>query len=285
MARPGSWSGHCRSSCWIDAGFRFSRLCCCVHSGRIEQGRSRAMRRSRIAGLGSYVPEGVVKNDDLRQWMDTSDQWIQERTGIQERHWVERGKGIGSSDLAVEASKRALAEAGVEPSDVQMVVFATLSPDHHFPGTGVFLQRKLGIPAGAAILDIRQQCTGFIYALSVADQFIKTGMFDRILVIGAEVHSTGLDLSTAGRDVTVLFGDGAGAALLVPAEDDKRCILSTHLHADGNFGEDLWCEFPSSKNHPQYSGEIMAAGRQYPKMKGKQVFKHAVTRMPEAVFE
>jgi 3-oxoacyl-[acyl-carrier-protein] synthase-3 len=166
-----------------------------------------------------------------------------------------------------------------------MVVFATLSADHLFPGTGCFFQRKLGIPAGAAILDIRQQCTGFIYGLSVADQFIRTGMYDRVLVVGAEVHSTGLDLSTAGRDVTVIFGDGAGAALLMPAEDDRRCLLSTHLHADGNFAEDLWVEFPSSKHHPQMPGSALVEGRQYPRMKGKQVFKHAVTRMPEAVFE
>jgi 3-oxoacyl-[acyl-carrier-protein] synthase-3 len=245
------------------------------------------LRRSRIAGLGTYVPERVVRNDDLKQWMDTSDEWIRERTGIQERHWVEVGKGIGSSDLAVEAAKKALDEAGLQPKDVQMVVFATLSPDHHFPGTGVFFQRKLGIPSGAAILDIRQQCTGFIYGLSVGDQFIKTGMYDRVLVVGAEVHSTGLDLSTAGRDVTVIFGDGAGCAVLMPAEDETRCILSSHLHADGSQAEDLWVEFPSSKHHPQYPASMTGEfeGRQYPRMKGKQVFKQAVTRMPEAIFE
>ena len=245
-----------------------------------------SLRRSRIAALGSYVPDWVVKNDDLRQWMDTSDEWIHERTGIRERRWVERGKGIGSSDLGVEAAKNCLTEAGLEPKDVQLVIFATLSPDHHFPGTGMFFQRKLGIPAGTPVLDIRQQCTGFIYGLSIADQFIKTGMYDRILVVGAEVHSTGLDLSTAGRDVSVIFGDGAGCALVVPAEDDKRCILSTHLHADGRYAEDLWVEYPSSSHHPQYP-EVTGdgAGKQYPRMKGKQVFKHAVTRMPEAIFE
>lgn len=247
---------------------------------------SQPLRRSRIAGLGSYVPDRVVRNDELRQWMDTSDEWIRERTGIVERRWVEVGKGIGSSDLGAEASRRALADAGLEPKDVQMVVFATLSPDHHFPGTGVFLQRKLGIPSGAAILDIRQQCTGFIYGLSVADQFVKTGMYDRVLVVGAEVHSTGLDLSTEGRDVTVIFGDGAGAAVVVPAEDESRCILSTHLHADGAHAEDLWVEFPSSAHHPQNPDCVgPLARRQYPQMKGKHVFKHAVTRMPEAIFE
>src|SRR5205814_6575013 len=137
-----------------------------------------SMRRSRITGTGSFVPEWVVTNDDLRQWMDTSDEWIRERTGIEERHWVPFDSGLGSSDLGAEAAKRALADAGLEARDVQMVIFATLSPDHEFPGTGVFLQRKLDIPAGTAALDIRQQCTGFIYGLSIADQFVRTGMYD-----------------------------------------------------------------------------------------------------------
>jgi len=244
------------------------------------------LRSSRIAGVGCHLPDWVVRNDDLRQWMDTSDEWIRERTGIEERHWVRPGSMIGSSDLAVEASKRALADAGLEAKDVQMVVFATLSPDHMFPGTGVFLQRKLGVPVGAAVLDIRQQCTGFIYGLSIADQFIKTGMYDRILVVGAEVHSTGLDLSTRGRDVSVIFGDGAGAVVVVPADEQSR-IISSHLHADGNHAEDLWAEIPSSIEHPQISVAALAEGqtRHFPKMKGKQVFKHAVPALAESVFE
>ena len=243
------------------------------------------LRRSRIAGIGSYVPERVVKNDDLRQWMDTSDEWIAERTGIRERRWVVEGSMVGSSDLGKVAAERALADAGLEPKDVQMVIFATLSPDHVFPGTGCKLQPKLGVPVGAAILDIRQQCTGFIYGLSIADQFIKTGMYDRILVIGAEVHSTGLDRSTRGRDVTVIFGDGAGAAVVMPATDDGSVIHSTHLHADGNYAMDLTVEYPSSIEHPQCGPEKLDGVRQFPHMKGKQVFKHAVTRMPEAIFE
>jgi 3-oxoacyl-[acyl-carrier-protein] synthase-3 len=245
------------------------------------------LRRARIAGIGSYVPEWVVRNDDLRQWMDTSDEWIQERTGIQERRWVPFHSGIGSSDLGLEAARRALADAGLEPKDVQMLIFATLSPDHEFPGTGVFLQRKLDVPAGCAVLDIRQQCTGFIYGLAIADQFIQTGMYDRILVVGAEVHSTGIDISTRGRDVAVLFGDGAGAAVVMPATDDRSRILSTHLHADGRHAEDLWIELPSSKMKPQCEARHFPedSTRHYPQMKGKQVFKHAVTRMPEAIFE
>ena len=244
------------------------------------------MRKSRIAGLGSYVPERIVTNDDLKQWVDTSDEWIQERTGIKQRHWVPDGGGIGSSDLGCEASKRALADAGLEPKDIQMIIFATLSPDHMFPGTGVFLQRKLGVPAGTAALDVRQQCTSFIYGLSVADQFIRTGMYDRILFVGAEVHSSGLDRSTRGRDVTVIFGDGAGAAVITPADEESQ-IISTHLHADGNFAEDLWLEYPSSKEHPQCGVEQISGDhtRHFPKMKGRQVFKHAVPKMAEAVFE
>ena len=245
------------------------------------------MRRSKIAGIGSYVPDRVITNEDLKQWMDTTDEWIQERTGIRERRWVPENGGVGSSDLGAEAARRALADAGVEPKDVQMVVFATLSPDHVFPGTGCKMQPKLGIPVGAAVLDIRQQCTGFIYGLSIADQFIKTGMYDRILVVGAEVHSTGLDRSTRGRDVSVLFGDGGGAVVVTPSPSgDESEILSTHLHADGEHVSDLWLEYPSSMEHPQCSPEKLAGGdRQYPKMKGRQVFKHAVTRMAESVFE
>jgi 3-oxoacyl-[acyl-carrier-protein] synthase-3 len=243
------------------------------------------MRRSRLIGLGGYVPDRVVKNDDLKQYMDTSDEWIQERTGIRERRWVPDNSGIGSSDLGVEAARRALADAKLEPKDIQMVVFATLSPDHEFPGTGVFFQRKLGITPGTAVLDIRQQCTGFIYGLSVADQFIKTGMFDRVMVVGAEVHSTGIDRSSEGRDVAVIFGDGAGCAILAPAEDDRHCLISTHLHADGTNAEDLWVEFPSSKYLPQLQPWMIEQRRVFPKMKGKQVFKNAVPKMAEAIFE
>jgi 3-oxoacyl-[acyl-carrier-protein] synthase-3 len=240
------------------------------------------MRRSRILGVGSYVPARVVTNDDLRQWMDTSNEWILERTGIAERHWVD--EGAGPAELATRASERALSAAGLTASDVQMIILATLSPQHEFPGTAVFVQRQLGL-GGIAALDIRQQCTGFIYALSIADQYIKTGAYDRILVIGTEVHSTGLDLSTAGRDVAVIFGDGAGAVLVGPSDDERRGILSTHLHADGAQAEMLWIEKPGSRFHPRISPADVAEGRHFPKMQGRQVFKHAVTRMPEAVHE
>jgi len=242
------------------------------------------VRRSQILGIGSYVPDRVVTNDDLSKWMETSDAWIVERTGIHERHWVEEGKGIGSSDLGAEAAKRALAAADIPPDKIGMVVFATLSPDHDFPGTGVFFQRKLGLRP-MPVLDIRQQCTGFIYGLAIADQFVKTGFVDYVLVIGAEVHSTGLDISTRGRDVTVIFGDGGGAAVVGPATDPDRGILSTHLYADGTSAEDLWVEMPSSKKHPRFSEADFAEAKHFPAMKGNKVFKQAVSRMPEVVLE
>jgi 3-oxoacyl-[acyl-carrier-protein] synthase III len=242
------------------------------------------MRRSQILGIGSYAPDRVVTNADLTKWMETTDEWIVERTGIRERRWVEEGKGIGASDLGVEATKRALEAAELSLDQIDMVVFATLSPDHNFPGAGVFLQRKLGLKP-MPILDIRQQCTGFVHALSIADQFVKTGAANHVLVVGAEVHSTGIDISTRGRDVAVLFGDAGGAAIVGPARDDKSGILSTHLYADGAFAEDLWLEAPASKNHPRLSHEDLEAGRHFPAMKGKSVFKHAVTRMPEVVME
>jgi 3-oxoacyl-[acyl-carrier-protein] synthase III len=241
-------------------------------------------RRARILGIGGYVPPRVVTNKDLTQWMETSEEWIVERTGIRERHWVDEGGQTGSSDLGVEAAKRALAAAELPVEKIQMVVFATLSPDHDFPGTGVFLQRKLGLKP-MPVLDIRQQCTGFVYGLTIADQFIKSGMVDYVLVVGAEVHSTGLDISTRGRDVSVLFGDGAGAAVLGPTEEEGRGILSSHLYADGTTAEDLWTPFPSSVASPRISPKILEEGGHYPKMEGRKVFKNAVTRMPEVVME
>ena len=242
------------------------------------------LRRSRILGIGSYVPERVVTNEDLTHWMETSDAWIVERTGIHERRWVAEGSNLGSSDLGVEAAKRALEAAEMPKEKIQMVIFATLSYDHDFPGTGVFFQRKLGL-GPLPVLDIRQQCTGFVFGLSIADQFIRTGVVDHVLVVGAEVHSTGLDISTRGRDVAVLFGDGAGAAVVGPSEDERRGILSAHLYADGTFAEDLWVEFPSSRHQPRLTAELLAEGRHYPKMDGRKVFKHAVSRMPEVVLE
>lgn len=242
------------------------------------------MTASAILGLGSYVPPKVWTNEDLSTLMDTSDEWIQQRTGIRQRHWVDQNATTTTSDLAFEASIRALESARVRREEIDMIILATLSPDHDFPGTGCFLQAKLGVP-GIPALDIRQQCTGFIYGMSIADQYIKAGTAKKILLVGAEVHSKGLDKTTRGRDVAVLFGDGAGAVVIGEATGESR-ILSTHLHADGNFARDLWVKAPGMA----YPGERNAhayldAGDQYPRMNGKTVFLHAARRMPESVQE
>jgi len=236
-----------------------------------------------IAGVGGYLPEKVVTNDDLAKMMDTSDEWIVERTGIKQRRWVE--KETGASDLAVQACHEAIERAGISLGDIDCIVLATLSPDHTFPGTACFLQQKLGL-AGIPALDVRNQCSGFIYSLSVADAWIKTGQYSCVLVVGTEVHSTGLDKTTRGRDVTCLFGDGAGAVILVPGEDDGRGIMSTHLHADGRHARSLWIEAPGSRFHPlRIDHEKLEQGRHFPKMKGRHVFTHAVKHMPAVIKE
>jgi 3-oxoacyl-[acyl-carrier-protein] synthase-3 len=239
--------------------------------------------RTVFAGTGYYVPERVVTNDELSRMMDTSDEWIVERTGIRERRWVP--EGMSSAQMAYRASQMALDDAGMSAADVDAIVLATLSPDHFFPGTGVFLQRELGRP-GIPALDLRAQCTGFVYGLSVADAFIRSGQYRTILLVGVEIQSTGIDPTTRGRDMAVLFGDGAGAAVLTATDEaDGRGVLSTHIHADGRHAEMLWAEFASSKHHPRISEEAIREGRHFPTMEGKEVFKHAVSTMPEAVHE
>ena len=238
--------------------------------------------RSAIVGTGYRVPDRVVTNDELTRYMETSDAWIQERTGIRERRWVE--PGTTGAAMAADASRMALDEAGLEPREVDAIVLATLSPDHCFPGTGVFLQRELGLGTIPA-LDLRAQCSGFLYGLSVADAWIRAGQYRTILLVGVEIQSPGLDLSTRGRDMAVLFGDGAGAAVLQATEDPDRGILSTHLHAQGDHAEILWCDASASVRHPRITAEDLEAGRHYPRMEGREVFKHAVQRMPEVVEE
>jgi 3-oxoacyl-[acyl-carrier-protein] synthase III len=238
--------------------------------------------RSRILGIGMALPKQIVTNHDLAEKMETSHEWIVERTGIEQRHWVSEGE-TGAS-MGAEAAKQALERAKVDPKDVDLIIYATLSPDYFFPGTGVFVQRALGLK-DIPCLDIRQQCTGFIYGLSIADAYIRTGNFKNILLIGSEVHSTGLDVSTAGRDVTVIFGDGAGAVLIGRATDDQHMILSTHIHADGTEAEMLWTEYPASARHPRISEAAMAERKHFPVMNGKKVFKHAVMKMPAAIME
>ena len=238
-------------------------------------------KRAIITGTGAYVPPRVVTNLDLEKIMNTTDEWIQQRSGIKERHYADGG--VGSSDLAVEAAKKAIESAGIDKSEIDFLIAATIAPDHYFPGIGVMIQAKLGLaPIGA--LDIRNQCSGFIYALSVADQFIRTGTYKKILLCAAEVQSHNLDYSDAGRDMAVLFGDGGAAVIVEPnPADDGRGILSTHLYADGRFMRDLWMEHPSSSRKPTFDAEMLAERRFVPHMDGKNVFKNASERMPEAV--
>jgi 3-oxoacyl-[acyl-carrier-protein] synthase-3 len=238
--------------------------------------------RSRILGIGAYVPPRVVTNHDLAKLMETTHEWIVERTGIEERRWVDEGEG--GAEMAAKASREAIEQAGLQPGDIDLIVYATLSPDHNFPGSAVFTQRLLGMKE-IPCLDIRQQCTGFVYGLAIADAFVRMGQYKHVLLIGAEVHSTGLDISTRGRDVSVLFGDGAGAVVIGRATDDAHVILSTHLHADGTDAEILWTDKPGSRHHPRITHEDMEAGLHFPKMEGRKVFKHAVTRMPQVMME
>jgi len=238
--------------------------------------------RSRILGTGSYLPKRVVTNADLEKMMDTSTEWIQQRTGIRERRFVEEGEG--TAELGFQASLRALESAGIRAEEIDFIIFATLSPDYTFPGSGCLLQEKLGIaPIGA--LDVRNQCSGFIYGLSIADQYVRTCTYRRILVVGAEVQSTGLELNTHGRDMGVLFGDGAGAAVLGPAEEGQGVLLSTHLHAEGKYAKKLWLEAPSSTCRPRITEDMLREGRHYPKMDGRFVFKQAVERFQEVIHE
>lgn len=238
--------------------------------------------RARIAGLGMYVPDRVVTNHDLAEWMDTSDEWIAERTGIRERHYVREGQG--TSDQALEAAKRALHQAGLTASDLDFIIFATLSPDYMFPGCGVLLQEKLGCDTIGA-LDVRTQCTGFVYGLSVADAYIRSGFYKRILLVGAETQSMGLNFTTEGRDMAVIFADGAGAAVLVAGDDDGPGVLETVLHSEGRFAKDLWMEVPTCLVPSTQVPKLIEEGRHYPRMNGREVFKHATRRFVEAIEE
>ncbi|MEO4006247.1 MULTISPECIES: beta-ketoacyl-ACP synthase III [unclassified Flavobacterium] len=244
------------------------------------------MYQSRISGLGYYVPDNVVTNDDLSKIMDTNDEWIQERTGIQERRHVIRGEDT-TTTMGVKAAKIAIERSGVAKEDIDFVVFATLSPDYYFPGPGVAVQRDLGLRTVGA-LDVRNQCSGFVYALSVADQFIKTGMYKNILIIGSEVHSTGLDMTTRGRGVSVIFGDGAGAAVLSRSETPGKGVLSTHLHSEGEHADELVLKAPGMGQ--RWVTDILADNdpndeSYYPYMNGQFVFKNAVVRFSEVIME
>ena len=258
------------------------------------------MQISKIAGIGYYVPKNVFTNNDLKKYMDTSDEWIQERTGIKERRYADR-TGETTTTMGVEAAKIAIERAGITPQDIDFIVFATLSPDYYFPGCGVLLQRAMKMKEIGA-LDVRNQCSGFIYALSVADQFIKTGMYKNILVVGAEKHSFGLDFNTRGRNISVIFGDGAGAVVLQPTQKDNQGILSTHLHSDGDSAEILamynpgthanhWLPQPVANFDDAEMGQMFMShamideAQNFPNMDGPAVFKKAIVKMPEVVEE
>lgn len=238
------------------------------------------MPRSIILGTGHFVPDRVVTNEDLSARIDTSDEWIRQRTGIERRHWVT--EGTTQTSLALEASLRALEMAKLEPKDIDAIAYATSSPDHFAPGNGVYLQQALGVDTIPAI-DIRNQCSGFVYALSVADAWIQVGLYRHVLVVGAEIQSTGMDVSNAGRNTAVIFADGAGAAVLGPTDAPGRGFLGFDLHSEGQHAELLWVDAPGSMYHPRVSKEMVDQGRHLLQMDGKEVFKHAVTRMPESV--
>jgi len=244
------------------------------------------MYNSRIVGLGKYLPENVVTNADLSKMIDTSDEWITDRTGIKERRHIKKGDGNTTATMALKATKIALERANMAAEDLDLILFATLSPDYYFPGSGVVLQDLLGIPACPA-MDIRNQCSGFIYALSTADQFIKTGMYKNVLVVGAENHSGGLDMTSRGRGVSVIFGDGAGAAILKRETNIEIGILSSHIYSEGSHAEELSLIGPSTN---RWVPEIIAANdpedlSYYPYMNGQVVFKHAVVRFSEVINE
>lgn len=241
------------------------------------------MPRSAILGVGHHVPSKVVTNDDLSKLMPTTDEWIHQRTGIRERRFIEHD-GIGASDLAVPAARMAIERAGRTLADVDMIVFATLSPDVNFPGSGCLLGDKLGLH-GVPALDVRNQCSGFLYSLSLADAWVRTGAYKNILVVGAEVHSTGIELNERGRDVAVLFGDGAGAALIGPSPSDDRGLLSIVLKADGAGAKDLWLPAPASMRSPRLTHEMLDRGEHFPQMNGKQVFRWATEKMPEVALD
>jgi 3-oxoacyl-[acyl-carrier-protein] synthase-3 len=258
------------------------------------------MKRTKIAGVGMYIPEQVVTNNDLTRYMETNDEWIQERTGIVERRYAHRTQET-TTTMGVEAARIAIDRAGITPQDIDFIIFATLSPDYYFPGCGVLVQRKLKMKEIGA-LDVRNQCSGFLYALSVGDQFIKTGMYKNIMVIGSEKHSFGLDFTTRGRNVSVIFGDGAGAVILQPSEKEGEGILSTHLHSDGENAEILamynpgthanhWvdekvADFDESEIADMFmSHSMIDKAQNFPYMDGQAVFKKAVVKFPEVIME
>lgn len=243
------------------------------------------MYHAKITGIGHYVPEKVISNADLEKVMDTSDAWIKERTGISERRFFDPATDT-VANMSAKASRMAIERAGLKTEEIEFIVFATITPDYFFPGSGVLLQRELGLE-GIGAIDLRNACSGFIYALSVADQFIKTGMYKNILVVGAEIQSSLLEMNDRGRNVSVIFGDGAGAAVLQASNDKGKGILSTHLHSDGRFAEELYVKDPGSSRLPEerINKELVETPSYRAHMNGNTVFKHAIVRFQEVIME
>ena len=239
-------------------------------------------RKAYICGTGMYVPPKVVTNKDFEQWMDTTDEWIRQRSGIEERHHVDGPEG--PADLALIASQRALEDAGLKPTDIDLIILATLAADLYFPGSSALLQAKLGLP-GVPAMDVRCQCCGFLYGLNVAKLFVESGQYNRVLVVGAEVHSTVLEMKTESRDVSVLFGDGSGAVIVAASPDQKSSMLSFHLHADGAHADKLCIKKPGTLGTVFVSQQLIDERQCLPYMDGRYVFKHAVTRLRECVNE
>lgn len=240
------------------------------------------MKNTQIIGSGHYVPEQTIANEDLKKWMDTSDEWIRERTGIQERRWVKPGET--QLDLAYNASIMALEQAQKDPGEIDMIIVGCVASDRLVPGASCYLQEKLGLP-GVPTLDIRNGCSGFVYGLAIADKFIKTGTYQNILLVGAEIQSTAMNLSTEGRGTAVIFADGAGAVVLSATDQPGKGVLSTHLHADGRYADMLTVPLPSISQHPFLPENIGTDENRHPFMDGRKVFKHAITRFPEVILE
>ena len=240
------------------------------------------MKKACISGVGHYLPERIVTNQELGEMLEVNDEFIVKLTGIRTRRWAPEGETV--SNMALRASQNALNQAGLSPDDIGMIIFSSMGSDHQFPGGGCDLQHKLGI-SGMPALDIHNACSGFVYGISVADQYIKTGMYQHILLVGAEIQSTSLDLSPKGKNMSILFGDGAGAAVISTSENKERGVINTQIYSDGNYSDKLTQEAPSPNDHPRLSKELMDTDRIYPFMDGRAVFKHAVTRFPEVIQE
>ena len=240
------------------------------------------MKNARISGVGHYLPDRVVTNNELAELLDVTDESIVKLTGIQQRRWATKDDTL--KKMALAASVKAIDQAGLNPGDIGLILFAGLSSDYQFPGTAILLQYELDIP-GVPGIDIRNVCSGFIYGLSIADQYIKTGAYEHILLVGAELHSTSMDLTPEGSNVSILFGDGAGAVVISATKNETQGILNTQIYSDGKYAEKLWLEAPTPNDHPRLNKELMDTNRIYPYMDGRTVFKHAVARFPEVIQE